>query len=167
MEAYDPRTGELWMSVDCMAGEVAPSPASTNGLVFATNQYAILVAIDPIAEEIVWETTDNLPDVSSPLAADGLLWLPSADGVTCLDAASGDLLWQEEFGEGFYASPVLAAGNVYLLDRAGTMHIFKAAREYEPVATATLGEQSVCTPAFSDGRIYLRGESHLFCFEKP
>jgi len=52
---------------------------------------------------------------------------------------------------------------VYLLDKTGIMHIFKAGKVYQPVGEATLGEGSVCTPAFAGGRIFIRGEKNLYC----
>ena len=43
---YDIETGkELW-SVECMMGEVGPSVGFTDGIVFAANEYARMVAID-------------------------------------------------------------------------------------------------------------------------
>ena len=83
--------------------------------------------------------------------------------VTCLDSRTGELLWEEEFGEGFYSSPVVVGDRVYLMDRSGVMRVFAAAGEYRPLGNPSLGESSTVTGAFLDGRIYLRGESHLFC----
>ncbi len=39
----------------------------------------------------------------------------------------------------------------------------KASAEYEPLAKNALGERVFASPAFSDGEIFLRGASHLFC----
>jgi hypothetical protein len=47
------------------------------------------------------------------------------------------------------------------------MIIIEAASEYKEVGRATLGEKSTCCPAFLDGRIYIRGEKHLFCIGNP
>ena len=55
---------------------------------------------------------------------------------------------------------------VYLLDKKGVMHIFNADKEYKVIGEPALGEASVCTPAFTDGRIYLRGENNLYCIGK-
>jgi len=163
--AYDPRNGrELWR-VRCMLGEVAPSPAFADGMVFAVNDYARLVGIRPGDEpEIAWEYIDDLSEVASPVAGGGLVFMAASFGaLTCLDAESGEQIWLEEYEEGFYSSPILAGGNVYLMDMTGVMFIIAADREYRLTARCELGEQAVTTPAFMPGRIYIRGQKHLYC----
>ena len=86
-----------------------------------------------------------------------------AGTVTCLDLTDGTVLWSREFDEGFYSSPVLAGGNVYILDRSGTMRVFADSARFVPVAESSLGEPASCTAAFVAGRIYLRGEENLYC----
>lgn len=164
LEAYNVENGILYMSVDCLSGEVGPSPAATAGLIFAANQYALLAAVDPLEGKVVWETYDNLPDVSSPLGAGELVWVATSGGaLVCYEAADGTVLWEHEFDEGFYASPVMAGGNVYATDRSGMTRIFKAGREFELLTSAPLGQACVCTPAIVGARIYMRGERDLFC----
>jgi outer membrane protein assembly factor BamB len=52
------------------------------------------------------------------------------------------------------------------MDKKGIMHIFKADKTYLPIGSPQLGEGSVCTPAFANGRIYLRGDKNLYCIGK-
>jgi outer membrane protein assembly factor BamB len=162
---YDPETGEELWSVDCMMGEVGPSPAYGDGLVYAANEYARLVAIKPGAEDpVVWENDEYLPEVASPVVSDGLLFIATSYGVlVCYDAATGEKYWEEETMQGFYASPMVADGKLYALDMGGVMHIYKISKEVESIGTPELGEQAFASPAFSNGRIYIRGEHHLYC----
>ncbi len=163
--AYNPQTGkELW-SLACLSGEVGPSAGFGEGLVFAANEYAKLVAIKPgDTPEIVWEADEFLPEVSSPLAVNGLLYIATSYGAfACYDAKTGAKLWSEEFGDSFYSSPVYVEGKVYLTDTSGKTRIIKATRDYQPVGTVELGEKSVCSPIFMDGRAYLRGMNNLYC----
>lgn len=166
--SYDVQTGkELW-KIDCITGEVGPSVAYANGIVFALNEYASLVAIKPGAKpEILWEAYDYLSDVPSPIAYNDLLFVITSYGaVACYNAKAGEILWEKEFDAGFYASPILVDGKIYLMDREGVMHIFKAEKEYVEVATSALGEKSDASPAFADGRVYIRGEKNLYCIGK-
>lgn len=166
--AYDPDTGrELW-SVNCMMGEVGPSPAFGSGLVFAANEYARLAAIRPGGgAAIVWETDEYLPEVASPVAAEGLLYVATSYGVVaCYDAMNGKKYWEHECGAGFYASPAIAEGKLYALDREGVMHIFSHDKEKQLLSEPQLGERAVASPAFANGKIYLRGEKHLYCIGK-
>ncbi len=162
---YDPETGkELW-SVDCMMGEVGPSPACGEGLVYAANEYARLVAIDPAAADpIVWENDEYLPEVASPVVSGGLLFIATSYGVlVCYDAATGEKYWEQEARQGFYASPMIADGKVYALDMGGVMHIYSLGKVVKKLGNPSLGEQAFASPAFSDGKIYLRGEKYLYC----
>ncbi|MDX9880797.1 MAG: PQQ-binding-like beta-propeller repeat protein [Prolixibacteraceae bacterium] len=168
VDSYDPETGkELW-SVKCLMGEVGPSAAYLDGLVFAANEYATFAAIKPgTSAEIVWQSDEYLPEVASPLAVNGVVIIATSYGmVAAFDTADGSLLWEHENSDGFYASPVYAGGNVYLIDMAGVCHIFKAGREFQLVAAPQLGEKSVCAPVFTDGKILIRGFDHLYCIGK-
>jgi hypothetical protein len=147
-----------------MFGEVGPSPAFTDGLVYAANQFAQLVAIDTETREILWEVYDDLPDASSLLAVEGCVYVPTSYGyLSCLDAVTGDPFWTHDYGGSSYSSPVYAAGRVYWIDKSGVMHIFEAGREFVPVSDPPLGEPSWAIPAFVHGRIYIRGEQNLYC----
>ncbi len=163
--AYDVDTGkELW-SVDCMMGEVGPSPAFGGGLVFAANEYARLAAIRPGSPAtIVWEDNEYLPEVASPVIAGELLYVATSYGViACYDAKTGEKYWEHESDTGFYASPVIADGKLYALDMDGVMHIFRDDKEKQLIGQPTLGETTVATPAFANGRIYIRGAENLYC----
>jgi outer membrane protein assembly factor BamB len=166
--AYNALNGEVKWTMDCMSGEVAPSPAYADGIVYVTTEYALLAAIEPGSPaKIIWETDEELPDIASPLAVKGLLILGNSGGVvTCFDSLDGKLLWQQEFDDGFHSSPVFSSGNVYLMDMEGSMHIFKAEREYAPVNKCALGEESLCTAAFTGQRIFIRGKESLYCIGK-
>jgi len=39
----------------------------------------------------------------------------------------------------------------------------KPGKAYELVAKNTLGEPTYASPAISDGKLFLRGDKHLFC----
>lgn len=166
--AFDPVDGkELW-SVDCLTGDVAPSLAANGSMVFAVTDYQKLAAIKPgNGASIVWEDNTYTSDVSSPVANNEILIIATGYGdVACYNSQKGDTLWTHYFMEQFYASPVIADEKIYLLDRAGTMHIVKAGRTFELLAVSPLGEPADCTPAFSDKSIYIRGKNNLYCISQ-
>jgi outer membrane protein assembly factor BamB len=166
VNGYDPQTGkELW-NIACLSGEVGPSAAYTDGMVFAANEYAKLVGIKigGASPEAVWEADEFLPEVSSPLAVNGLLFVATTYGVlACYDAKTGTKNWSQEYGDPFYSSPVYADGKVYITDMTGKTHIVKATKEYQLVGTPELGEKAVCSAVFQEGRVYLRGMNNLYC----
>ena len=62
-----------------------------------------------------------------------------------------------------YSSPVLANGLVYMPNDEGVITVIKPGTGFESVAQNAIGERMNASPAISNGRIYLRGEKHLFC----
>jgi outer membrane protein assembly factor BamB len=165
---HDLETGaELW-KVEAMMGEVGASVAYGSGLVFATNEYARLVAIEPRpGAEFTWEDDEYLAEASSPVAYNGLLYTATSYGVlACYDAKTGEKKFEKEFDEGFYSSPMIADGKVYIVDLGGVTHILKADASGTILAQAELGEEGFAVPAFADGAIYLRGFNNLYCIEE-
>jgi outer membrane protein assembly factor BamB len=165
LTAYEAASGrELW-SLEGMMGENAPSPAFADGRVFSSNQLLSLAAANAATGEKRWEVYEDFPDVASPLAIPGglLIMAASYGVVSCLDAASGDVLWKSEFTTGFYASPLFAAGRIYALDRNGVMRILAADRALKIIGSPAIGEHTEATPAIRGSEIFIRGDRHLFC----
>jgi outer membrane protein assembly factor BamB len=163
--SYDPRTGqELWR-VKCMQGEIAPSPAYADGMVYVVNDYARLAAIKLQDTPVVaWEYIDDLSEVSSPLATKNLVIMAASYGtVTCFNGKTGERYWLHDFDDGFYSSPILVGESVYLMDISGIMSVFKADKKFQLISRSELGENAMTIPAFKQNRIYIRGEKHLFC----
>ena len=65
------------------------------------------------------------------------------------------------------ASPVLIDGKIYAIDYDGKVYVFEAGPKFKLLATNEVGESVSATPAVSDGRLFIRGEEHLFCIGKP
>jgi glucose dehydrogenase len=166
--SYNPENGnELW-KIDCISGEVGPSLAYADGMVYSVNEYSKLAAVKTEGtNEILWEDNEYLSDVPSPVATSKYLFLVTSYGVAvCYDAKTGSKYWFKEFGTTIYASPILADGKIYLLNSKGTMYIFKADQTFSLVGEPQLGEGSFCTPAFIDGGIVIRGDKNLYCIGK-
>ncbi len=168
--AYDPVSGVALWTIKCLGGEVAPSPAyNGNGIIFVANEYAQASALKLTdgTPEILWQYDEYLPEISSPLAAKNLFFITTSAGdIVCLDAATGEVKWEEEFDDGFNSSPVLVGGRIYSIDIEGVVHIFESAAEYKKVASIEMGEPVYATPAFANDRIYIRGDENLYCIGK-
>lgn len=166
---YELATGkELW-KVDAVSGEIAPTPTWEGDILLAANCYSRMVAYRLPNEgppEELWEWDDGtLPDVSSPVVADGRVYLASDGGeVRCHSLESGKELWNVEFDDGFYASPVVAAGRLYAVDREeGLCRVFAAADELQELAVNPTGAAVNATPVFHNNRLYLRTANKLIC----
>jgi outer membrane protein assembly factor BamB len=167
--AYDPADGsELWR-VECLAGDIASTPVYANGRVFVIEPYSKTVAIrtdgqgDVSETHIAWNNEDGGPDICSPVT-DGEVLFNMGDGLlTCLKVSDGTMMWEEDLRAYFFASPCLVGEKLYLLDDKGVMFISEYKPKYKELAKCKLGEECRASPAFTDGRIYIRGVENLYC----
>ena len=168
--AYDPVDGrEIWRA-EIMGSDVAPSPVWAKGMVFVAQPWDELYAIradgagNVTETHIAWSADEGVPDICSPVSNDELIFMLSSDGtLTCYETASGDKQWEHDFDETCQSSPTIVGDKVYVLCDAGTMFIVTAGREFELISQAELGEKTTCSPAFAEGRIYIRGQKRLYC----
>ncbi len=121
---------------------------------------------------VIWSRTKDTPDVASPLlSGDRLYYYKEKTGLlTCVDTRTGTAHYESARIPGVgrtYASPVAAAGHVYLTDRGGAITVIRDAPTLEVVATNDMGEGVDATPAPAGRDLFIRGESHLFCVGRP
>jgi outer membrane protein assembly factor BamB len=168
--AYDPDTFEELWRVDCLGQDVAPSPIAAGGLVFVSISGNKTLAIRPdgsgnVTEtHVAWSVEESPSDMPSPVANDQYyLQVTSSGFVVCYRAADGTKLWEHDFGVSMKPSPALVGDVVYLPDESGTTHIFKLADTFELIRACDLGETQTASPAFADGRIYIRTINNLWC----
>ena len=86
--------------------------------------------------------------------------------LSCLDAKSGDALFDAQKLEdlsGVYASPLGAAGRVYLPGRNGMTVVLKQSDKLEVLATNQLDEKFEASPAAAGKDLFLRGREYLYC----
>jgi outer membrane protein assembly factor BamB len=165
---YDIENGdELW-KVDCMMGEVGPSPAYAYGMIYAANEYAKLVCINSAnSYQLEWESDEYLPEVASPVVSDSLLFIATSYGVlVCYDAFSGIKYWEQEYANGFYSSPIVADAKLYAADMDGIVHIIEVNKTFKLIAEPEMKEAIYTTPAFMDGAVYIRTDKYLYCIKE-
>ncbi len=143
----------------------------------ATRTENLMLAVKPggtgdITEtHVAWKFRKGLPYVPSPLFYDGRLYLVKDGGVvTSVDAQSGEAFYaQMPIGANgsYYASPVAAAGRIYLASLPGKLTVVKAGGDKPEVLHQTdFGERILATPALVEDKLYLRTEKHLWAFGK-
>ena len=171
--SYDPASGKLIWLIDGPTEQFVASPVyqQQSGLVLITGGFPDhhILAIRPngtgnvTRTHIVWRTTQGAAYVPSPIIEGDYFLVVSDSGVAhCFKARTGQLAWKERLGEE-HASLVSAQGLVYFLNDKGLMNVVKVGPQFERVAQNDIGEKCFASPAISNGQIFLRGESHLFC----
>ncbi|MHC4178432.1 MAG: outer membrane protein assembly factor BamB family protein [Planctomycetota bacterium] len=170
--SLDPRTGRKNWEIEVFPARVVGSPAIAAGLIFGNCGQGgggkRLVAVRPGTAangnkpELAYDNRKSMPYVPTPVARGDLLFLLADSGiVTCLDAPTGDIHWQQRIGGNYFSSPVRAGDRIYCISRDGEMVVLAAATEYKLLGRINLEERSHSTPAIADGVMYLRTVSHL------
>jgi outer membrane protein assembly factor BamB len=107
----------------------------------------------------------------TPLIYGGLLYVLGNNGV--FDAyrlRTGEDVYRQRLpvvGSGYSASPVAADGRLYLSGEDGEILVIAAGAEFKLLATNTMGEPLMATPAISAGVMYVRSQGTLFAVGAP
>ena len=100
----------------------------------------------------------------SPLYRKPYLYTVTSAGiVTCLQAATGEVVYQGRLGGKYSASPVYADGRLYFLSEAGETVVIGSGPEFEILARNPLEEACQASMAVSGGRLFIRTDKHLYC----
>jgi outer membrane protein assembly factor BamB len=174
--AYDPATGaELWRSKGLESNAV-PSPVAGKGVVVLSAGYPakIAMAIKPGGSgdvsgspQVLWTYAKGTAYVPSPILYGDYVYLMTDKGLlTCLDARTGEVKYEGgrvPVPATFTASPVAFDGKILLMSEDGDGFLIKAGPVHELLGTSSLEEPVYASPALAGGRIYVRGERHLYC----
>lgn len=171
---YDPRTGhELWR-VEYHDWSSAPRPLFHQGIAYIvtglTRKELWAVRTDGRGvvtdTHVVWKLNTRVGKYASPLLVDGLLYTAADESfISCVDAATGQVVWVDRVGGKYAASPIYADGRMYFFSQDGRCSVLKPGRTLELLATNTLPGGFMASPA-ADGRaLYLRTKTHLYRVE--
>jgi outer membrane protein assembly factor BamB len=120
---------------------------------------------------IRWKYQRSVPQLPSPLLYRDVLYMVNDNGiVTTLDPRTGALLKQGRLTGApgpVFASPVAADGHVFFTTEAGAVVVVAPGGDLAVTQVNDLGEDTYATPAFADGRIYVRTIAALYAFGEP
>ena len=178
VDAYDPATGKrLWsqggLDVDHPYGRTISGPTYGGGKIMAVvsgfQNKGKLLAIDVPDSggnpANAWEVNRYSPDCPTPIVYDGLVFMIRDDGIaSCIDLETGEPYWQERVVAGnVKVSPIAADGHIYFMNGVGECALVPASKEFSVAHRNKLDGETVSTPAISNGAIYARFGSTLFC----
>jgi outer membrane protein assembly factor BamB len=168
VDAYDANTGKKRWSEPKQRVTGYASLTADNGIVYAPGEKfsALRPTKTDATPEIVWQSIKLRVGYCSPIVNDGLVYTVAGTGVvTCADAKTGDVLWTHriEAGGAFTASPLLADGKLYIVNEAGVTTVLQAGKETKLIAANPIGDTILACPVVSNGAIFLRSDSTLYC----
>jgi len=172
--AYDPMTGrEIW-KINHSGFSCATRAVTYKDLAFfatgsGKTEY-LAVRMDSrgtiAGTNVVWRTTRSAPRLPSPVVVGDLLYLLADSGVVrCVEAATGDEVWQERIGGEYYASLLYADGNIYAFNQDGKATVLKPGRKFEIIAANSLAAGFMASPAVDGKALILRTKTHLYRIE--
>ena len=182
VRGYDPRTGQERWRLGGSSKITAPTPIAADGLIVVTSGRAPerpLFVIRPGAkgdltpapnqttsQGVAWSRPGRGSYMPTPLAYNGLLYLLANNGVfDAYTLKTGDEVYRQRVshaGSGFSASPVAADGKIYVAGEDGDIMVIAAGPRFRTIATNSMGEPLMATPALSDGVMYVRSANSLF-----
>jgi outer membrane protein assembly factor BamB len=172
-----------WFAKTGIEHDVSASVTAADGVAYATGgfprQGTIAVRAggkDDVTEShVIWKS-QNASSVPTPAVHDGYLFVVTDQGfAVCMEVKTGKLVFKERLpgasGTGrsskpFYASCVLANGNIYAVSRRNGTFVFEAKPEFKLVAQNKLaGDTSDFngTPAVVGNQLFLRSNRSLYC----
>ena len=72
---------------------------------------------------VAWKVKRGVPNKPSILLVDDLIYMVNDSGVaSCIDAKTGEAVWQKRMGGDYSASPVYADGRLWFFNQDGKTH---------------------------------------------
>lgn len=179
IHSYNPDDGSpIWNIVGPTEQYVA-SLVYGDGLFFMTAGFPDFhnMAIRPDGKgditktHVVWHESKTKPInasyVPSPIAVGKFFYMISDKGyLSCFHAKSGQRTFIEKLGKHHSASPVYAGGHVYMTDDDGVTYVLTDDGQFNVVSRNDLKDECYASPAASQGQIFIRTLSSLYCIGK-
>lgn len=172
LAALDPATGrEIWR-VRYEGYSVIPRPVYGHGLIFISTGYneATVIAIraggtgDVTDTHVAWRLDRGAPHTPSMLLVGDELYMVADKGmVTCVDAKTGKMHYQERVARQTSASPLYADGKIYIQDELGNGFVLKPGKTLNILAKNELRDKSLASYAVWQNRLLIRTQSALWC----
>ncbi|HEX5083132.1 MAG TPA: PQQ-binding-like beta-propeller repeat protein [Blastocatellia bacterium] len=175
--SYDPNTGkEIWRTGGLKSHAIA-TPVVGHGLVILSSGFPskVITAVKlggqgnlDDTDKIAWRYNKGTSYVPSPILYGDYVYLMSDSGIlTCLNARTGEVVYEGgrvPIATKFYgASPVAFDGKLLLTSDDGDTFVIKAGPKHEVLGTNSIGEPCRASIAIADGKLFIRGEKHLYC----
>ena len=172
---YDPMTGkERWRLEERGSHSASTRPVAGHGMVFYPTGFDSpqLLAIKPdgagdvSATHVVWRFARGVPNKPSILLVGDLIFMINDVGIaSCVEAKTGTLVWQSRIGGTFSASPLYAAGRIYVFDEDGKATVLDAGREFKVLAENHLDNGFMASPAVAGDALFLRTSKDVYRIE--
>lgn len=169
--AYDLETGDEIWKVTYDEHSTTAKPIYKDGMLYIDTGFskAKLLAVkaggtgDVTETNVKWTLSKGVPSKPTPILVDGLIFMIHDSGsATCVEAKTGEIVWQGRASGNYTASPLYADGKIYFFSEDGKTTVIKAAREFEILAENQLDDKFKASPAVVGDDLILRTVTHLY-----
>ena len=170
--SLDPRTGQRLWNIEGPTEQFVASMVYDGNLAFMVCGFPdhFVMGLRPDGRgdvtrtHVAWESTSARSYVPSPVVLNGYLLVADDRGTAnCFDATNGEPLWKGRLGSGFNPSLIHANGLVYFVANDGQVKIVRPGKSLQVVAENKLGDLVTASPAISQGQLFIRSHTKLFC----
>ena len=181
VRSYDLATGEPIWTCRGLSRNVCASPVAADGCVYVTNNYdwpaMMAIRLDGArgditeSDAVLWTLKRYTPYVPSPLLYGSRLYFirQMHPYLSCVDVKTGKFIWESQRLPSvrmIFASPVGAAGRLYVTGRNGITLVIKNNDPFEILETNALADSFSASPILDGQALYLRGEHFLYCIAR-
>lgn len=170
--ALDPSSGSLLWYAGGPSEKFVSTPSIGHGMVFSfggsPEKNAMAVKMggsgDVTTSHVAWKTSRSMPYIPSPILVGDYLHILNDSGVyTCLEPTTGKILHTGRKTRDVNSSPIAVGNHIYFFEDSGECKVIRNGADFDIVAHNELGEPVYSTPAVSDGKLFVRSETGLFC----
>lgn len=179
IRAYDLADGEVFWECGGLSSNIVATPVAADGVVYAGSSYdtraMLAIRLDGAkgditgTKQVIWSRHRGTPYVPSPLLYGDVLYnmqhyqgtivrVDLKTGEDQIDPVRLDAI------RAVYASPVGAAGRVYVTSREGVTQVMEhGGKEPKLLAVNRLDDSFSASAALAGKELFLRGEKSLYC----
>ena len=166
LACVDADTGEVLWQAACGEGDASPVVAGDRAVVMTSKDETGLVAfrLSPEKGEKAW-TVPLAVRGATPVIYDGRVYAAGAKKAVCVDLESGKVVWESEALKEDWSSPAFVSGRL-LANLGGQSVLMEAGDEgLSRLGRARLGPLRCTSPAVADGRLYIRQDKAVACYD--
>ncbi len=182
----NPNNGKLrWFCKTFESIATCNSPIATEDSVFFFKAEGSALSVkaggkDDVTNSLVNWRNDLVVQIGTPVVFEGLIYWVAHNIAHCVDASSGEIVKQtrlppvsrdsvgddRRFSRRNYASPIVADRKIYWISRPGICFVFAVGKEMQLLSQNRFAEDKSsfgATPAASNGELFIRSNSYLYC----
>ncbi len=161
----DPESGEDRWTFKEGASTIPSSTVSGDTILVPSNGLTALQArADGKSHTQLWQDNKLGPGTASPTISGNKFYvINKANVLTCGKVDSGEIIWRMRLKGPMSGSPITTSHHLFVFNEDGLGQFVRLGeKDGEEVASIELGETILCTPAVSEGSLYVRSDASLW-----